>query len=236
MSRYAVSDLHGMIDLYHQICDFIQPDDIVYCLGDCGDRGDAPWETIKAVANNPQFVYLKGNHEDMLVGAMLEYLGDPRVRKYKKRYDNQNLEMLLAYNGGSDTLQGWIDEGADIEWANKLMALPTIALLESNVGLVIMTHAGFSPMENDAIPDEEDLLWDRNHFAIHWPEDKESLYIIHGHTPCNYLLDTWGIGCGPLCYANGHKYDIDMGAYATGATCLLDLDTFDEHIFMIEQE
>ena len=66
MARYAVSDLHGHLEIYKQIKAMLKPGDIVYCLGDCGDRGPRPWETIKAVYEDPQFIYLKGNHEDML--------------------------------------------------------------------------------------------------------------------------------------------------------------------------
>lgn len=36
MSIYAVSDLHGMYELYQKISDFLKPEDKVYCLGDCG--------------------------------------------------------------------------------------------------------------------------------------------------------------------------------------------------------
>ena len=39
MSVYAVSDLHGQLELYFKIKDFLKPEDYVYCLGDCGDRG-----------------------------------------------------------------------------------------------------------------------------------------------------------------------------------------------------
>lgn len=55
MSVYAVSDLHGMYELYQKISNFLKPEDKVYCLGDCGDRGPQPWETIKAVASDPRF-------------------------------------------------------------------------------------------------------------------------------------------------------------------------------------
>lgn len=65
VSVYAISDLHGMLCLYQEVKKFLKPEDKVYCLGDCGDRGPDPWETIKAVAADPQFIYIKGNHEDM---------------------------------------------------------------------------------------------------------------------------------------------------------------------------
>ena len=70
MAIYACSDLHGRLDLLKQIQDFLQLDDTIYFLGDAGDRGPNPWETIKAVAQDKRFIYLKGNHEDMLVKTM----------------------------------------------------------------------------------------------------------------------------------------------------------------------
>ena len=73
MARYACSDMHGCIEAYHMIKNFIKPEDTVYCLGDCGDRGKHSWQTIKAVYEDSQFFYLKGNHEDMLVKAAKEY-------------------------------------------------------------------------------------------------------------------------------------------------------------------
>ena len=38
-----------------------------------------------------------------------------------------------------------------------------------------------------------------------------------------------------LWYCNNHKVCIDMGTYNTNITVLLDLDTFEEHIFAEEQ-
>ena len=70
MATYAISDLHGRMDLFRQVKEFLQPEDVVYVLGDCGDRGPAGWELIKTVYEDPQFIYLMGNHEDMLVNAM----------------------------------------------------------------------------------------------------------------------------------------------------------------------
>ena len=62
---FACSDLHGQLDLWKQIKSFLNPEDTVYFLGDAGDRGPDGWELIKAIANDSQVVYLKGNHEDM---------------------------------------------------------------------------------------------------------------------------------------------------------------------------
>ena len=71
MSRtFAVADLHGMLNLYQQIKNFIKPEDKVYYLGDMGDRGTDCWETVKAIMNDSQFKVIMGNHEDMLIKSM----------------------------------------------------------------------------------------------------------------------------------------------------------------------
>lgn len=230
MSRYVFSDLHGQLKLWHQIKEFVLPSDEIYCLGDCGDRGPQPWETIKAIINDPQVVYLKGNHEDMLVAAMAEYLDHPTVRKFHKIYDTNSFQRLLFSNGGSDTIQGWIDEGADPSWIDRLDKLPTIKMLKSGNLDIALCHAGYSPLADDVMPDDVDLIWDRGHITFPWIGD-DNLIIIHGHTPCPYISRKWVPSDGAIIYAGGHKIDIDMGSFVTNTTCLLDLDTFDEHYF-----
>lgn len=83
MSRYAVSDLHGQLDLFNQIKEYINDDDIVYALGDFGDRGPEPWRTLKMVLDDDQFIYLMGNHDLMLLEAIREYLSIENKEGYK---------------------------------------------------------------------------------------------------------------------------------------------------------
>ena len=56
MNRYVVADLHGQLDLLKQIKEYLNEDDILYILGDSGDRGPQPWQTLKASLDDPQFV------------------------------------------------------------------------------------------------------------------------------------------------------------------------------------
>ena len=72
MSVYAVSDLHGMYSLYEKICAKLNPEDKVIFLGDAGDRGPNGWKLIRVILDNSQWIYLKGNHEDMLIKAIDE--------------------------------------------------------------------------------------------------------------------------------------------------------------------
>ena len=49
MAVYACSDLHGCMKFYKEIKKMLQPEDKVFFLGDAGDRGPEPWETIQAI-------------------------------------------------------------------------------------------------------------------------------------------------------------------------------------------
>jgi calcineurin-like phosphoesterase family protein len=112
MATYACSDLHGCLDLYKKIKDFIKPEDKVFFLGDAGDRGLYPWETIKAILNDQQFIFIKGNHEDMLVDAL--------GKGYGKQYS------LLRANGGRLTFKECMWEEDWREYKKRIDNLPTI--------------------------------------------------------------------------------------------------------------
>ena len=49
MSVYALSDLHGNLNIWKKIKEFLKPEDKVYFLGDAADRGDYGWEIIKEI-------------------------------------------------------------------------------------------------------------------------------------------------------------------------------------------
>ena len=230
MAHYVCSDIHGMMVFYKTIKEFIQPEDIVYFLGDAGDRGPEPWECIKAILNDPQFIYIKGNHEDMLVNALGKGFG----RNYN----------LLRANGGALTYKQCLDEPDWAQWRIKLNQLPTKAIYQNAQGeTVYLSHAGFTPRERDgqlAWNWDEDLIWSRDHFLDAWPEDEmfKKAIIVHGHTPTPYLLDEIDPACkmgevepGAIWYCDGHKVCVDAGAVFTGYFSLMDLDTWEEHIF-----
>lgn len=228
MARYAVADLHGRYDLFEMIRDYLQPEDTLYVLGDCGDRGPDGWKIIKEVYDHPQMIYIKGNHEDMLVNAMIH------------DYDIQ----LCFMNGGRPTYEAWQQEATEEKafWRKALMDLADSYAFQNDQGQsVMLCHAGCSPDNAD------DLIWNRDHIGEEWPENYDNMIIVHGHTPielmCKYL---WGIErkrdhsrkamwyC-PDINGNYHKVNIDNGAVWTGAAILLNLDTWEEHLFVGEE-
>ena len=184
---------------------------------------------------------IKGNHEDMLVKAMKDYI------KYET-YGGGHFD-LLCWNGGASTFNGWINDGAKSGWYHYLRKLPLYLEYKNKNGITIMLcHAGFTPAK-EPFPANEDLLWDREH--IYDTAEGEGI-CVHGHTPISeYLilrLDnannflppdrqfSYSYNGGALWYCDNHKVDIDCCSYMSGKTVLLNLDTFDEHIFTVDKE
>lgn len=226
--HYAISDIHGMWDIYEQVCAMLQPDDVVYFLGDAGDRGYAGFKTIKAIYNNPQWIYLKGNHEDLMVKGLLEMTED--VPSW-----NDDFELWMR-NGGSQTFYEWEEDGSDVSWIGKLRALPLTAEYTNSKGITFhMSHAGYTCGRKDEMWGDE-LLWSRTHFMDRWDDEYYPNDIcIHGHTPMPYLVErlqwirddipNWDKNNPEArVYCDGHKICIDNGAFYSNATVLYDLD------------
>jgi serine/threonine protein phosphatase 1 len=230
--RFACSDLHGRLDLYYKIKEFIAPTDKVYFLGDAIDRGPEPWKTFKVMYEDPQFIMLKGNHEDMLVKAGKDYLNN------KNTFDVQ----VSISNGGEKTLQEWSMENNPEEWLNKIALLPVEIVIKNNHSQVLsLTHAGYTP-KGRTLTDEQ-LIWDRDHVFDNWRKAAHKI-IIHGHTPIPHLIrqfDKYSLLYdnfpyhlqkinGALRYCDNHKIDIDCGLPLGKNTVLLNLDTLEDYL------
>ena len=236
MAIYALSDLHGNLELLREIQKFLNEDDTVYFLGDGGDRGPRPWETIKEIYKDKRFIYMKGNHEDMLVKAVVDYI-DYECLDYSFQ--------MLASNGGEKTFFDFIDQPLDTQhsWLHVLKNLPIMMTYKNTSGMeIILSHAGFTP-DPYKKPKEKDLLWDRAHIYEFVPDEFENTIIVHGHTPIQYMFHDFNdinklagkpeipFEYGAFYYSGTQKICIDQGTYSSGRALLLDLDTFDEHIF-----
>ena len=224
MSRLICSDLHGNLLLWNKIKNYLKPEDHVWFLGDAGDRNSEGWTIIKELLAHPQITYIKGNHEDMLVKAMEDYLKFDGLRDY-----NWN---LLVYNGGYETFEDWVKEGAKPEWLYLLRQLPHHAAITLADGRIChLCHAGFSSdrFDFESPTVSHDLLWDRKHIEDD-VEDK-SCIVIHGHTPVQHLDNS--SSPTPLMYDN--KVDIDLGTASSKQACLFDVDTFEAKIFNQEE-
>ena len=225
MANYAVSDLHGNYKIWAEIRAWLKPQDTLYILGDCADRGLDGWKIIKEALEMPNVVYIKGNHEELLRKAMLEY--------YSECPEAYPHYTLLIHNGGYETYAAWVDEGANIEYASVLRDLPTQATYYNKDDIeIIMTHAGYTPPNEPT--DESELLWNRNHFSDSW-NYKANALIVHGHTPITHIPEAkdWKEK-GAYWYCGNHKVCLDTSCWRSNYCVVLELDNFDEHIFYLE--
>jgi hypothetical protein len=229
MSVYAVADLHGCRKQWDEIHNFLKADDKLFILGDCIDRGIGGLAILKEALDDPRITVLCGNHEDMMVEALEE----------EEAFGNHDYWGWRWFqNGGNITYDEWQEAGRDFRWIGRIRALPLWAEYTNQDGdKIIMSHSGVTPKLGFNIEScsRKSLLWDRDHLnAKHWHRNDNEFHV-HGHTPI-LLMPFFKnkdveIEPGALWYCDGHKINIDNGGVWTDNICLLDLDTWDEHIF-----
>lgn len=221
MSKVLVcADLHGRDDLWNEIKEFLNKDDILYILGDSADRGADGWNMIKEALDMPNVIYILGNHDVMLLNSL----------------NNREVGLHIR-NGGSITLDSLANDKNYLRYIEKLRHCPYNVIYKNKKNQIIyMNHSGCISS------DPREQVWDRTHYLDH--DNHGYDFIIHGHTPIEIMVDDFNHYNkffskeyqyewiqGEVCYYNGgNKINIDCGAYWYGFTILLDLDTFEEYI------
>lgn len=197
---FAVGDIHGC---YEALCRLLERIPIVWgqdrlvFLGDYIDRGPDSFEVVEHLIalgrRQPDVVFLKGNHEAML----LEYL-DGRDR------------LTYLYNGGRQTLESYLRHastaaGSPVPHEHRRFFDSLRLFYETEDYLFV--HAGMRhglPLERQRA---EDLLWIREEFL----SERRSFgkRVVFGHTPFEEPL------------VEDNKIGIDTGAvYGNKLTCL----------------
>lgn len=243
MGTYAISDLHGHLDLYKKVKNRMKPQDTLYVLGDCNDRGPQPWETLKTVLEDPQAVLILGNHELMLRDCMRTYLSLEEKGCEQRIFLTEQYD-LLWFNGGEHTFMDWLDEEDYKQYYDQLTHLPLERTYYNNNRItIILTHAGYTfgkkPIDIDS------FVWNREHFFDKWEGDENTI-MVHGHTinenmveklvssnDCEYYMedfDDLAPDLKKIIYCDGHKYNIDAGTIVTKKVIMLDLDTLEWEI------
>ena len=224
---YAVSDLHGNLKLWDGIKMFLDESDTLYMLGDATDRGPHGWLILQEALKDPRVVYIRGNHDQFILDAWRSDWLDTH---------------LWFWNGGYETYETLMMDGQHEKTLIQLARTKLYHCYVNKEGQRIhLSHAGFTLMENDEIPDKEDLLWDREHIRDRcdwWPVENPTDYVVHGHTFCgsrscfSYIEaevnETQTVGR----YAHGHKICIDGRSFQYNQCALLDLDTLQETIVL----
>lgn len=247
MSVYAFSDLHSQYDLWEQIKEYIKPEDIVFCLGDCVDRGKVGLDILIEVLNTPNITLLRGNHEDFIIniGSEMIYM-DPNEDIESMYWEIPNIS-LWEQNGAKKTIKDFkrLSKTEKLWLVNKIKKLPThIEYTNVNGDIIYLCHAGRQP-DTIEVKDTHmgdipmnNYLWDRYHLTQpHW-RGKDNEYCVHGHTPIKYMHYYIDTNNNPSIvenqiyrYCENHKINIDLGSFDTHYACLLNLDTFEPIYF-----
>ena len=241
---YVFTDLHGQYKLWEQIKAYLKPEDKAYCLGDCVDRGPHGIKILSEIMADSRITLLKGNHEDMMFSALDLYVHSGSISNFS----------LWMGNGGKATWKSVEDWSEDklISLCARLRKLPTrVDLVNAEGKKIILTHAGIDPWVTDEeAQDMEKIyrvhpyIWDRDHIFSTWSKEYDDTYIIHGHTPVisHYFGKAYFDSSTPTeqvkieRYAEGHKINLDLGAFVSGKVALLDIDTLKEIYFEAEVE
>ena len=208
---FYFTDVHGQLDLFQTMRDWCykqDPEATIVFGGDACDRVEFGFDIMQAILDDPQMIYIRGNHEDMFIRAARELLANNpadknRTHTIQEANDLIDRESWLHWmnlclrNGGRPTLKAWLIDGASTEFVDRLEARTCITLAADN-GLCF-SHAGglqeaFQRVNeceyNGEIPDRDDeemMIWDRNYFCSWWDDPKST--IIFGHTPTCYMRD-----------------------------------------------
>ena len=175
---YVIGDIHGCYREFKRLLDLCSDDADgkparLITLGDYVDRGPDSFDVVQLIRHRladeyPVFksiINLKGNHEDMMVQAVLG--GELRDKQ----------DWVSSNNGGDATVERYPNKKALLDDAKWLAALPT----SCEDKLRYYVHAGIRPGIRLKEQNDADKLWIRDLFLKHKaPYEK---YVVHGHTP-----------------------------------------------------
>jgi serine/threonine protein phosphatase 1 len=193
---FAIGDIHGCFDKLKSLlaaCELVGAgrDARFVCIGDYVDRGPDARRVMdflvqKHVHDRDRFIFLRGNHDEMLGRAA-----------NKDRSDDDLMNWWA--NGGEQTLDSY--------GVNDPSALPDdhLALIQAlpmtfSDDKRLYVHAGIRPGVPLAAQSEIDLLWIREPFLS--SDVSHGAFVVHGHTPTKSRL--------PDLRAN--RLNIDTGA------------------------
>ncbi len=190
----AIGDVHGMEALLERLLDQISPtaEDQLVFMGDYIDRGDHCREAIDRLIRLkqelPDTVFLRGNHDQMLIDALIEQgVADGRRLRdmsplFREKGPASDLEKFLSI--GRETMASYgITDLADLPRRHIDFLQSTRLWWQQD--MFIFVHAGIAPALPMAEQDPYTLLWERNappgqggqvHIVGHQPTDGEPAF------------------------------------------------------------
>jgi serine/threonine protein phosphatase 1 len=220
MRSYVIGDIHGCLDELAYLIDGLPlaTGDRLVFLGDYIDRGPDSKGVVSfllELQKDPaayEVVFLKGNHEDML----LSYLG----------LTGEYGDMFL-YNGGNATLRSYGLATVRAPSDKALSVIPSAHLdfykrLSSYYVMepFLCVHAGIHPLKRLKDQTESDLFWIRHQFIS--SSHTLPYTVLFGHTPQNDVF-----------YDLPYKIGLDTGVvYGNKLSCL---ETSEKVLYQIQR-
>ena len=202
---YAMTDLHGRMDLFVSaqiaIANDIAANSVrdfkVIMLGDYIDRGPESAMLLTTMRmlqeKSDHWIFLKGNHEEMAIDAVLH---DTR---YARWLSYGGVESMLSFQRASLRPHMWHSGASELlAWADTF---PLYHETES----FIFCHAGVNyAVDSLDQMSTQDLLWSR---PLGKPDELyKGKHVVHGHTPHRTApvssLGTTNLDSG--CYASDY--------------------------------
>ncbi len=174
---YIIGDIHGCLNnlenLLNKIKNIIKEDDKIIFLGDYIDRGPSSYDVINLlIKTSKQYdsVFLKGNHEDML----LKYLSG--MLDFQNYFDNGGMATLRSYRTKQNS--------PGVPKEHRLFYENLKQYYETEEFIAV--HAGLNPnIDNIEEQSPYEMLWIRHQF--YRSSRKWEKTVIFGHTPCSIL-------------------------------------------------
>ncbi len=181
----AVGDIHGHYFPLRRLLDKISPtkqDKFVF-IGDYIDRGPHSKQVIEYLINFEQkydALFLRGNHEDMLLAYICE---DPEAQYGDSYLMNAGDTTAYSYTGQENSLSE-LKQYLPIHHLNFIKR----TRLYYETDRYIFVHAGIYPNVPMEHQKREDLLWIREPF-FYSPTGLDKI-VVFGHTPMKDVIIT----------------------------------------------
>ena len=178
----AIGDVHGnftrLMSLWQKLN--VTDRDLAIFLGDFVDRGTKVADVLEwiiAQSTKKNFIFLRGNHEQMMLDAFSK--------------ERRGSRIFWVVNGGRSTIDGLkflrdkkIFSVEDV--LNFVDKLPLYHALEIGGRKYFFCHAGIDPDVPFAEQNADSLLWTREEFFNRYDGDA---VIVNGHTPVQSIFD-----------------------------------------------
>jgi len=176
---WIIGDIHGCLRELEDLLEKLPGDARLIFVGDYIDRGpDAKGVIERLMAESQRSIFLRGNHEQML----LDYFHEPE--------NPDTLIWLKSVNGGPQTLASYgLGPGAayeDLPASHRgfIEGLPLYYEGDDFIAVHAGVNVAIHRLEDQAA---DDLLYIRMNWINHeaaWP----GKHVVYGHTPARYLF------------------------------------------------